>query len=395
MIRSILRRNTSRARIAGFILSNFIGLVIILGGLQFYLDASSIWLSKDSFVSSDLLVVNKRVTSAATLGGADTGFSEEEIRELRAQPWVRDAAPFTANAYLVNAAVRAGGRGLSTEMFFEAIPDSFVDLPHSQWIWREGEEVVPIILPKDYLALYNFGFAGAAGLPQVSEGLMSSIPLELTLSNPAGQGSVRMHGRIAGFSNRINTILVPETFMKQMNSKLGDGDRRLPRRIAIDTNSPGDAAIGRYLESHGMEVAGDKSASSAAYLLRVVTGIVIGVGIIITILSLSIIMLSVSLIMERNKSKIHQLLMLGYPAPSIAKPYEALTLGAGVVSLLLALAGVYALRFYYLAPVKSLGADPGAPWLMPLVGVAITVGIVTCNWASIRRAVRSAFRNAS
>ena len=43
LISSLLRKNTSPARIAGFILSNFIGLLIIIGGLQFYSDARSLW----------------------------------------------------------------------------------------------------------------------------------------------------------------------------------------------------------------------------------------------------------------------------------------------------------------------------------------------------------------
>ena len=34
--------------------------------------------------------------------------------------------------------------------------------------------MVPVIISKDYLALYNFGFAGSAGLPQMSEGVMGA-----------------------------------------------------------------------------------------------------------------------------------------------------------------------------------------------------------------------------
>ena len=39
IIGKLLRKNTSPARIAGFMLSNFLGLAIILGGLQFFMDA--------------------------------------------------------------------------------------------------------------------------------------------------------------------------------------------------------------------------------------------------------------------------------------------------------------------------------------------------------------------
>ena len=49
MISKLLRKNTSPARIAGFTLSNFIGLAIVLVALQFYRDAGSIWSDDDSF----------------------------------------------------------------------------------------------------------------------------------------------------------------------------------------------------------------------------------------------------------------------------------------------------------------------------------------------------------
>ena len=55
----LLRKNTSPARIAGFLVSNFLGLAIVLGALQFYSDANSIWSADDSFVKSDWLVINK------------------------------------------------------------------------------------------------------------------------------------------------------------------------------------------------------------------------------------------------------------------------------------------------------------------------------------------------
>ena len=82
LVNRLLRRNTSPARVAGFIISNFIGLAIVLGGMQFYLDARGIWEADDSFVSTDYMVVNKRVTSEQTLGGADAGFTDAEIRDL-------------------------------------------------------------------------------------------------------------------------------------------------------------------------------------------------------------------------------------------------------------------------------------------------------------------------
>lgn len=393
MITKLLRKNTSRTRIAGFILSDFIGLAIVLGALQFYLDARSIWESEDSFVKSDYLVINKKVTSSNTLGMESSGFSDPQISDIESQPWTRRVGRFAANDYQVTATVRSGEKGMSTSMFFEAIPDDFVDVPRSQWDYRPGSGEVPIILSKDYLTLYNFGFAASAGLPQLSEGLMSSIPLTLRLTSEDGTRTKEMYGRVAGYSNRLNTILVPQSFMDETNRELGTGDVRQPSRLIIDTSSPGDVAITKYLDAHDYEVAGDKSASSASFLLRVVVGIVLTIGAIITVLSLFVLMLSISLIMERNRSKIHALLMLGYEPKTIGKPYATLIVVASTVAFILSLAGVFALRASYIAPITGLGATPGPIWIMPVAGALMTGLIIFFNLLSVRNRIHTAFRN--
>lgn len=397
MITRLLRKNTSPARIAGFVLSNFIGLAIVLGALQFYLDARSIWQAEDSFISSDYLVINKKVTSANTLGENASSFSEQDLADIENQPWVRRIGRFSSNDYKVYASLGGGERAMSTYMFFESIPDDFVDVPKGQWQYRPGSDEVPLILSRDYLTLYNFGFATSAGLPQLSEGLMSSIPMTITLTSEDGTRTRRLNGRIAGFSNRLNTILVPQSFMDETNAQLGSGKIQPgvvsnPSRVIIDVNSPGDVAINRYLESHDLEVAGDKTASSASFLLRLITGIILAIGAIITVLSFFILMLSISLIMEKNRSKIHALMMLGYRVRTIAWPYATLIIIASTAALILALVGLWAMRAYYLEPITALGGSPAAAWLTPTVGLGMTAVIIALNIVTVRRRVLSSFR---
>jgi len=392
MIGKILRKNTSLARIAGFVLSNFIGMAIVLGALQFFRDARSIWTDDDSFIKSDYLVVNKKVTAANTIGSATSGFTETEISDIETQPWVRRVGRFCANDFRVLASVKSGERSMSTYMFFESIPDNFVDVPRQQWTYRPGSDEVPIILSKDYLTLYNFGFASSAGLPQMSEGLMSSIPLRLTLTSEDGTRTRTLDAHVAGYSNRLNTILVPEAFMEEANRTLGTGSPRDPSRLIIDVSSPGDVAIATYLDTHNLESAGDKSASSASFLLRVVVGIVLAIGTLITILSLFILILSVSLIMEKNRSKLHDLLMLGYDTRTVGHPYAMLAVEASALAYALSIAGVLTLRACYLSPIEGLGAHPASPWVTVAVGAAMTGAIILLNILTVRRRVHAAFR---
>ncbi|MDE6716874.1 MAG: ABC transporter permease [Muribaculaceae bacterium] len=397
VISRLLRKNISPARIAGFILSNFIGLAIVLGGLIFYLDARSIWTAEDSFIRSDYLVINKKVTSENTLHGSSS-FSSAEIADIKAQPWVRKAAPFTASAYRVRASLNQAGRGMSTAMFFESIPDEYVDVPKSQWTWREGSDEIPLIISKDYLTLYNFGFASAAGLPQMSEGLMSGIPLDITIYDEQEQRSVKLHGRVAGYSSRLNTILVPQNFMDWSNTLLAGHSgssvnaAEAPSRLIIDVNSPGDVAITDYLEAHDYEVAGDKTAASASFLLKLVVGIVLAIGAIITVLSLFILMLSVSLLMEKNREKLHSLLMLGYPLSAVGAPYVRIVVFSSLGATILALGGALILRSAYLNPLRALGAETGAFWPVIATALILCALIILFNIVAVKRKVKTSWR---
>ncbi len=393
LISKLLRKNTSTARIAGFVLSNFIGLAIIAGGLQFYVDARSLWASDDSFIKTDYLVVNKKVTASNLWDGGSSEFSANEIEDIKRQPWVRGVGGFSSTDYRVWASVDQGGRGMSTMLFFESIPDAFVDVKGADWQFREGDEIVPIIISKDYLTLYNFGFASSAGLPQMSENIMSGIPLTLSLSSEDGSRTKRMQGRVVGFSNRLNTILVPENFMQWSNSVLGAGkSEENPSRLIIDVSSPGDVAIKDYIDEHDLEVAGDKSGSSASYLLKVVTGIVLGVGMVITVLSFFILLLSMSLLMEKNRDKLHSLLMLGCPLKEVAAPYVRIVVAASVCACVLAVACVVVMRSCYVDALVGLGAETGGWWQGMLAAIVITVLIIIFNVISVSRKVKSSWR---
>ena len=56
LIAKLLRKNTSPARLVGFALSNFIGLLIIGGAVMFYVDSRGIWDDDDSVINTDFLV---------------------------------------------------------------------------------------------------------------------------------------------------------------------------------------------------------------------------------------------------------------------------------------------------------------------------------------------------
>lgn len=165
----LLRKNISKGQIAGYAIANFVGLAILLTALQFYRDTTNAGNgSDDSFISRDYMIVSRHVSDINTLKGKTAGFSADDIAALREQPWVENIGEFTPSRFHVNGAVEFGGRGMSTHLFFESIPDEFFDIKPEGWGFDPADStaIVPIVISRDYLALYNFGFAASRGMPQ-------------------------------------------------------------------------------------------------------------------------------------------------------------------------------------------------------------------------------------
>lgn len=391
IIQRLLRKNLSMAQLVGFTLANFIGLLIVLLGLQFYTDVRSIWQDEDSFMQKDYLVINKRVSGSGLLTGERASFSADEIADIEKQSWVRKVGRFSSADYRLSASIEQAGRSMSTYMFFESIPSEFVDVDSDEWSYEEGDNVVPIIISKDYLSLYNFGFASSTGLPQFSETMIGSIPMRLRISS--AKGSAELQGRIVGFSNRLNTILVPQEFMDWSNQRYGRaaGARADPSRLIIDVSSPGDVKIKDYIAEHGYEIAGDKANSTASYFLNVATGVVLAIGAVITILSLFVLLLSISLLMQKNRQKMHSLIMLGYELKEVGRPYRQLVVAVNAVAYLLAAGAMLAMRMLYIDAVRAMGASETTVWMSLGVGAMITIVVILFNIISINRKVASAF----
>ena len=138
-------------------------------------------------------------------------------------------------------------------------------------------------------------------------------------------------------------------------------------------------------------MAGDKSGSSAAFLLKVVVGIVMAIGGVITLLSLFVLMLSVSLLMEKNRGVIHRLLMLGAPLRKIGAPYSAMIWAGCGAAWLLSVGALIALRSIYAGALEGFGATAGGLLWGIGVGTLLAFTVMAVNVMSVRRKVKSAW----
>jgi hypothetical protein len=389
IIWKLLRQHISKGQLIGFAIANLIGLTIVLLAVQFYRDVRPVFNDEESFISKDYLIITRAVTGAGAMMGNNGEFSDGDISDLEQQPWCRQVGRFLNSDFAIDAQLGVGsGHAMHTQFFFEAIPDEFLDIDPDEWGFNPDKPEVPVIISRDYLSLYNFGFASTQGMPRISEGQAEMIPLEFTLS---GNG-VRDHmpGHIVGFSNRMNTVIVPEEFMQWANQRYGTGLEQHPQRLIVEVSTPGDVKIEQYMDEHHYEVAGDKMSSSKAnYFLTVISGIVIAVGIIISLLSFFVLMLSIYLLLQKNTRKLQDLLLLGYSPAQVSKHYILLVVVLNAAVLVLAIMLMLIGRMAYMDMIRAFGVGGSGIWVAVLVGILIMGAITLGNIHAIRRKIAS------
>lgn len=388
MIWKLLKQHINPSQLLGFSLANVCGMVIVLLAIQFYRDVLPAFTQGDSFLKGDYVIVSKKISTLGTLVGKQTTFSTRDIEEIEEQPFVKRVGSFLPSQFKVMAGMGLQGVTMSTDLFFESVPDAYVDVQSDRWKFDPESGIIPIIIPRNYLNLYNFGFAQSRNLPQLSEGVIGMVNLDIRM---AGNGQVgQMKGRIVGFSSRLNTILVPEAFIRWANARYGTGKEAEPSRLVIEVSNPADERIVQFFQQKGYEQEGNElEAGKTTWFLKVVVGVVLSVGLLISVLSFYILILSVYLLLQKNMRKLETLLLIGYSPVQVARPYQLLTIGLNLLVLLLGLGIVVGIRSVYLPVFSSLltGGDGGSLLPALLAGAVVFVLVSVLNGIIIRRKI--------
>lgn len=394
LVWKLLRQHISISQFAGFAFANLFGLLIVLLGYQFYKDVSPVFTAEDSFMKSNYIIVEKKVGAGNTLSGRSNAFTAQDVDNINAANFANKQGAFTSTQYTVTARMGISGTNiLNSEIFLESIPDDFVDAPKGTWSYKPGEKVVPVILPRSYIAMYNFGFAQSRSLPKISDGIVGMIDFDLFVQGTNGNGSFK--GKVIGFSSRVSSILVPQAFMDWSNHTFAPGKNQDPTRLILDLDNSKTEQMTSYLDRHGFEVEDDKlDAEKTTYFLRFMVTMVMMVGLVISVLSFYILMLSIYLLVQKNSSKLENLLLIGYSPQQVARPYQLLTIFLNLGVLVVALAVIFFVRFYYLGVVSTLFPNIDTVSMLPsiVLGIILLVMVSICNIIAIHRKISAIWK---
>jgi len=248
-------------------------------------------------------------------------------------------------------------------------------------------------MPQDYLNLYNFGFAQSQGLPQIPKEVIGLVKFQVRLRGKPNH--VTYPGKIVGFSNRINSILVPHDFLTWANESYGYMPDYKPSRVIVVTADPTDPAIMQFIDEKGYDTIKEKLKSSRLNIILkfIISFLVVIAGLIIG-LSFLVFLLSLQLMISRSAEKIYKLNKMGYHYTEISLPYVVLLLIllSGVTTLSLIATRLLAGKFASMAEEWSLQISEKPGTLIYLGAIGLIVLLFIFNSISILISTRKLSR---
>jgi len=384
MLQKLQRKTLIPAQLVGFALTLLVGATILLLALQLGTDLKPLLNSQTDVFRAHTVTVSKNVTVFKTAQKKGIYFSDKELDKLKNQEFVKEVAQFNSSTFNVSAAISFGGQQMSTDLFFESVPDGYVDIQSDDWRWDSTSNFLPIVIPEDYLNLYNFGFAESQSLPVVAPGLLSQVTFNVFVE---GNGKRRVYeSRIVGLSGKINSILVPEEFLLWANREFGDAGDKGSSRLLVEFSDASDERIAEYFKANGLNInQSELESSKMAFFFRLAMGFVMAIAVIIVVLSAALIMMSMNLIVQRNREMFVNLRNIGYSSRQIARFYKVVVSLLTVAVIVLSAVIVVWIRSYYLARLSTM-FNTGGTLATTIIGTLSLAALllVISNYSLVR-----------
>jgi len=321
-------------------------------------------------------VITKNISVFKTINKEKIYFTDKEINDLKSQSFTKSVSKFNTATFKINAYSNKTESVpvYYTDLFFESIPDEYLDVETEDWKWDVSLDFIPIIIPENYLNLYNFGFAESQKLPVLSKNTISQIEFSIQISG--NNKSKDYKSKIVGFSNKVNSILVPEEFLFWANNEFGRLNNSKTSRVLIEFNNPSDQTILEYFNENNYSINKDElEFSKLIFFFKSALIFVFFIALVIIGLSIAFILLSLDLIIQRNKELLLNLYNIGYKHNRIAKFYQVLISATTVISIVASLVISNIIRNSYLVEISQLFEFTGNKNYILIFGISFILAL--------------------
>lgn len=287
-----------------------IGVLLLLCSAQMFINIQQLLkegsIRKNGF---DFISITRAVTNETMGDPSKNLFHQQDIDELRAQPFIDGASPLVPNDFRVKLST-GNVLAFSTDMFLETLDNEFIDTLPPSFNWQQGQPNLPLILSSDFFEIYNV-FAPGQGLPQISRETAMGITVQVTCE---GNGKDQVfYGKIVAFSDRVNSVLVPKSFLEWANKEFGQNKGFEASRVFLKTKDANNPDLLRFLDQKKYSLNKDKTLLGRNKM--VIQGIFSGLGIfglLVVVLALMLFSFYLQLVIARSKDSLQLLLTLGY-----------------------------------------------------------------------------------
>ncbi len=346
-----------------------IGVLLLLLAQQLFIDIQA--LIKQTSVRKngyDYISVTKQITNENM--GRDNRFSAADLDTLRQQPFIQGAAPLISNRFEVVAT--AGDQiPFASDIFLEALETEFIDTVPLGFQWQPGQPLVPLIFSSDFLEMYNV-FAPSYGLPQLSMETASNVIIGLRCEGQKGGQIFR--AQIVAFSDRINSLLVPKSFLDWANMELEGLPSANASRVYLKTKDANSPELLQFLAEKNYRVNKEKTAFGRSKQL--LQGVIAGLGIFgVLVVGLALLLFSfyLQLMVARSRENLQLLLTIGYRPDWLSKQVAKRFVPVYLIVVIIALAATQLLQYTFHQFVMYNRPELSS-WLDP--SVLITAGVI-------------------
>lgn len=349
----------------------FIAFVLVLSCLQLYENANRLFGNKSN-ADNYWLTFSKKITPDNIGRKALLGFNENDISELKNWQEVKAVYPFSANEFRASA---NGGDFIPfyTDLYFESVDLKAIDIPITEEEFTVKGDEIPIVISREYLNLYNYGFALNQGLPQISEEFAKKIEINLNIT--VNKENKTYKGKLIGLSDRIHSVLIPKKFLDSLNAIQNPGLAVQPKiynRVLVEVRDSGDENLIAKMKEKGYDSNQEslRSAKIKSKLFLVLNSIAV-LGIFIFALCLYIIISFIKIQFLEKQEEVSIKNSLGYSPKKmvgdISRQFSInlmiiLTLSIGLIAV-----GQYALS------VSSISNGLLSLWINPVLWLSIIV----------------------
>lgn len=346
MLRKLLFKNQDKKQLVIAIFGAFLGITFLVTSLHYLIKVSEFGTGAE-ILGPNTIIVQKVVSSSTSLGLGSTDFTKAEIAKIKAEPYILDVKPVISNNFDVSFETADSLiPRFRSDVFIQSVDPEFLDVDLKNWAWKEGDDYVPMIMPREFLVMLNT-FMSASGIPQVSDELVQTIRCRFTLSNDSDSKKEWVDCRIVGFTNEVSSILVPESFMKYGNDKFSDGTEQKITQIMISGKESEFGSVEALLKKRGIE---SKNSQMMVGRLKSIVGtlffVVMCISIICVLVSGLVLIQFMQLLMSRNAYEVRTLMRIGYHPKDIIKKFFYYFIAIFGIVTLLGLAIFLLLKFY-------------------------------------------------